>query len=213
VFFNYNRINPGLDNPAVKGHMDNLFGEERAGQLRKDLYELSPLERELSIVNEFSLALQEVGGEYVLPFCFKRADGRRTSHYLMFVSKHVLGYKKMKEIMAACGSDKEQGVPTFQYTPAGPQQQLLFQLARPLDDLEGMLLDEFQGQRLQMKDIFERHHIGKPYLEPHYKKVLNRLESIGRITADPPMGKRPKRQGKPTFGDAVWVSFPAKGEC
>lgn len=132
VFFNYNRINPGLDNPSVKGHMDNLFGEQRAEQLRKELQELPPAERELSIVNEFSLALQDFGGEYVLPFRFKRADGGRTSHYLMFVSKHVLGYKKMKEIMAACGSDKKQGVPTFQYTTAGPQQQLLFQLARPL---------------------------------------------------------------------------------
>jgi len=212
VFFNYNRINPGLDNPAVKSHMDNLFGEERAEQLRKELQKLPPVERELSIVNEFSQALQGVGGEYVLPFCFKRADGGRTSHYLIFVSKHVLGYTKMKEIMASCGSEKEQGVPTFQYTPAGPRQQLLFQLARPLDDLQLMLLDEFAGQELQMKDIFQRHHVGKPYVEQNYKEVLNRLEASNSISAEPPVAKRPKRHGKPTFGDEVWVSFPTKGE-
>lgn len=76
-----------------------------------------------------------------------------------------------------------------------------------------MLLDEFEGQRLRMKDIFERHHVGKPYLEQNYKEVLNRLESNGRIPADPPMDKRRKRHGKPTFGDDVWVSFPAKGDC
>ena len=32
-FFNYNRINMGLGNDAVKEHMDALFGEERAAEL------------------------------------------------------------------------------------------------------------------------------------------------------------------------------------
>jgi len=33
-FFNYNRINMGLANPAVRAHMDVLFGRERADKLR-----------------------------------------------------------------------------------------------------------------------------------------------------------------------------------
>jgi len=33
-FFNYNRINAGINNPGVKKHMDALFGEERADALR-----------------------------------------------------------------------------------------------------------------------------------------------------------------------------------
>ncbi len=33
-FFNYNRINAGLSNEAVKQHMDVLFGQERADKLR-----------------------------------------------------------------------------------------------------------------------------------------------------------------------------------
>jgi len=32
-FFNYNRINAGINNPGVKKHMDALFGEERADAL------------------------------------------------------------------------------------------------------------------------------------------------------------------------------------
>jgi three-Cys-motif partner protein len=36
-FFNYNRINMGLTNPAVQEHMNALFGEKRADQLRTEL--------------------------------------------------------------------------------------------------------------------------------------------------------------------------------
>src|SRR3972149_9009338 len=41
-FFNYSRINMGLSNPIVKAHMDALFGEERAEQLRIRLEPMSP---------------------------------------------------------------------------------------------------------------------------------------------------------------------------
>jgi three-Cys-motif partner protein len=37
IFFNYNRINPGLNNEYVKQHMDALFGEARAERLRERL--------------------------------------------------------------------------------------------------------------------------------------------------------------------------------
>src|SRR5580692_846425 len=45
-FFNYNRINMGLNNEAVKQHMNVLFGEERANELRFRLAGLPPNERE-----------------------------------------------------------------------------------------------------------------------------------------------------------------------
>src|SRR4029077_10279592 len=47
LFFNYIRFNMGLHNPAVKEHMNALFGEERADQLRGELEKMSPDKREL----------------------------------------------------------------------------------------------------------------------------------------------------------------------
>ena len=34
-------------------------------------------------------AIKEMGGQYILPFCFKNSHGNRTSHHLVFVSKDV----------------------------------------------------------------------------------------------------------------------------
>ena len=209
-FFNYNRINMGLSNVSVKEHMDALFGAERAASLRITLNALDPHERELAIVEETAQALKEMGGKYVLPFCFKNERGSRTSHHLIFVSKHFRGYEIMKGIMAGESSRADQGVPSFEYSPADKRYPMLFELSRPLDDLENMLLVKFAGRRLRMSTVYEEHSVGRPYIKRNYKDVLRRLETKDKITADPPAADRRLYRGEVTFSDDVWVTFPAK---
>src|ERR1051326_1939787 len=97
LFFNYNRISTGLQNAAVKDHMDALFGEDFANKLRRDIKGLNPEEREIAIIEGIVEALQQMGGKYVLPFRFKNEAGTRTSHHLILVTKHVKGYEIMKD--------------------------------------------------------------------------------------------------------------------
>ena len=203
-FFNYNRINMGLNNDAVREHMNALFGEERVNDLRPRLDSLTPERRESTIIEELCNTLRALGPKYVLPFRFKDARGSRTSHHLIFVSKGFKGYEIMKEIMAGESSDSEQGVAGFEYSPVDPQmaaqQLLLFNLSRPLDDLGNMLLEEFAGQELTMVRIYETHNVNRPYIKKNYKDTLKRLEEQKKITASP------HRKG--TFGDKVTVTFP-----
>jgi len=211
-FFNYNRINMGLNNESVREHMNVLFGEQRADGLRTKLEGLSPSDREALIVEELSQALKEMGGKYVLPFTFKNADGTRTTHHLIFVSKHHRGYGIMKDIMAKESSEQMQGVPSFEYSPASRDFPLLFDLTTPLSDLEGMLLSEFSGQTLTMQDIYTLHNVGRPYVEANYKSVLRNLEAAKRLTVDPPAESRPKRKGEVTFAGHVKVTFPKRAQ-
>jgi hypothetical protein len=194
----------GLHNSAVEEHMNSLFGKERADSLREQLQPMQPYERELTILEAICQALKEIGGDYPLPFSFKNSRGNRTSHHLIFVSKNVLGYSIMKDIMAKKSSSDEQGVPSFEYNPATLKQPLLFEFFRPLDDLENMLLDEFAGQIIAMVEVYNRHHVGKRYIKKNYKDVLLKLEAEGRITAEP------SKRKKNTFGDNVLVTFPTK---
>lgn len=218
-FFNYNRINMGIPNQIVKEHMDALFGEERANELRAQLLDMNPNERELTIVEAISQALKQKGGRYVLPFCFKTQSGRRSSHHLIFVSKHIKGYEIMKEIMARESSAAAQGVPSFEYNPAAtPRQPLLFELLRPLDDLADMLLRDFAGRRRTMKQIYEQHNVDTPYIKSNYKDILTTLEAEEKIQTNPPADKRIKRKNKVTgekkvtFADKVIVTFPPRSE-
>jgi three-Cys-motif partner protein len=208
-FFNYNRINMGLNNDAVKEHINALFGQVGADQLRKRLktFTLTPQERELTVVEYICEALKEMGGKYVLPFRFRHEMGNRTSHHLIFVSKHPKGYEIMKEIMAKESSEQTQGVPSFEYNPATLQQPLLFELTSPLDQLESMLLDNFSGKTMTMAEIYDQHHLGKPYIKKNYKTALSNLESQGKVTVHSPEDKK-RRKG--TFADDLKVTFPVK---
>jgi three-Cys-motif partner protein len=213
-FFNYNRINAGLHNTAVKKHIDALFGEERAQRLRRELKAepYSPEAREKRIITALQEALCEMGGKYVLPFRFMNDAGTRTSHYLVFVTKHPKGYGIMKGIMAKASTGGQQGVPTFEYNPAPPDEQLNLELTGPLDELGRMLLDKFAGQTLTMIEIYDRHNINTPFIAPNYRDALGNLEEQGKIKVDPPASMRQKRGGKPTFGPTVLVTFPMKAK-
>lgn len=210
-FFNYNRVNMGLTNEAVREHIDALFGAERAAAIRDALEGLKPFEREAFIVEELSRALKGMGGEYVLPFTFKNADGSRTTHHLIFVSKNFKGYEIMKDIMAAESSEQAQGVPSFGYSPASEKFPLLFELIRPLDELEDMLLRDFAGRNLTMLEIYTSHSVGRPYVKANYKKALANLERSSKVSVEPTAARRPERKGEVTFADGVRVQFPFAG--
>lgn len=203
-FFNYNRINAGLGNPTVKEHMDVLFGEARADALRKKLEPLRPAEREVTIVEELAQALKNLGASFVLPFCFRNESGNRTSHHLIFATKHPKGYDIMKDVMSKHSSEYHQGVPSFGYCPASAIHPLLFELNRPLEDLEGMLLSTFAGRTLSVDQIYQAHNVGRPYLRKNYKDVLRAMELNGRAKANPPHTKRPKN----TLADRTMITFP-----
>jgi three-Cys-motif partner protein len=206
-FFNYNRINMGIDNEAVKENMQALFGEEQAITLRNELIGKNSRQRELLIIEELCQSLKAYGSLYVLPFRFKNNRGKRTSHHLIFVSKHFRGYEIMKDIMAHESTSNTQGVPSFEYNPADylPQQSLLFQLSRPLNDLKEDLLDTFRGRKLTMHEIYEDHNVDTPYIKKNYKDVLHELYDEDSIEATSPNGKPPR---KGSFGDEIIVTFP-----
>jgi three-Cys-motif partner protein len=210
LFFNYNRIQVSLTNPRVSEHMDALFGKVRAEKLREQLEKVSVDEKELTIIETITEALHDAGAQYVLPFRFKDAHRNCTSHHIILATKSPLGYQIMKDIMAKESSSDIQGVPSFEYNPATLRQTLLYDYSRPIEDLEEMLLAEFAGKTQTMKEIFERHNVGKRFVSRNYKDALLHLERQGKILTNPSAESRPPRKGIPTFGDNVKVTFPPK---
>ena len=205
-FFNYNRINMDLTNPIVEDDINDLFGKIRADIVRKKLKLIKSEDREFTISEAICEALKEIGIKYVQPFRFKHEKKNRTSHHLIFVSKDKRGYQIIKDIMAKESSYQNQGVPSFEYNPATSRQLSLFESSTPLDDLEQMLIDEFAGQTITMKEIYLQHNVGRSFIDKNYKDALKNLESQGKITTEPPVNERRKN----TFGDSVKVTFPPK---
>ena len=214
LFFSYARINAAIDNEIFEEHISALFGEDRLKDLRARLQGKRPWEREALILETFSQVLRDLGFKYVLPFTFQRKGQDRTSHHLILVTKHPLGYTVMKEIMAGESSEYDQGVPSFAYSRSLGEAEtpLLFSLDRPLELLADDLLEQFEGQSLTMKEVFERHHLGTRYVERNYKTALGRLEVEGKIIASPPAIKQTETQWRKNIRTQCKSSFPAKKE-
>ena len=196
-FFNYNRINMGLNNSVLKSHMAALFGESEVEMLSSSLKTLDPEEREKTILDSICKSLRSLGLRYMLPFRFKDAYGSRTSHFLVLVSKHFKGYEIMKDIMAKHSSYETEGVATFEYSPH--KQLPLFSLTSPIDELGKMLLAEYAGKTLTMQQIYKLHSVDRPFTKSNYKKALLLLESREQIKTTP------HKSG--TFADKVKVTF------
>ncbi|OSQ34436.1 three-Cys-motif partner protein TcmP [Thalassospira sp. MCCC 1A01428] len=206
-FFNYNRINAGIMNPIVNAHIDALFGGERANALRNRLPGLSPELKEAAILEALTEEIHSLGGKYVLPFTFKNDHGTRTSHKLIFVSKHFKGYEIMKDIMATESSTVDEGVPSLTYSPADASMPFLFSLVQPISKLKKTIMKVFAGQTLGLNEIYEQHSVGTPYLKKNYREVLKALETAGEIEVFSIKGKR--RIG--TYPEHVKIRFPKNG--
>lgn len=201
-FFNFNRINAGIHNDKVEDHINGIFGIERSENLRIELQNKSPYRREKLILKYLVDALKESHGKFVQHFCVKHSDRDRTSHYLVFVTKNFLGYEIMREIMAKCSSSSEQGVPSFEYNIKETGD--LFY--HPLNELKAMLIEEFQGRRIQMKEVYLEHSPGFNYIKSNYKAALRQLYAENKIEVTSSQGKPPR---KGTMGDSVIIQFPA----
>ena len=197
-FFNYTRINAGINNDKVDQHMVALFGEANLANLRKRLNQ-SQVRRETVIIEHLTKAMIDAGAKFVQTFRFRNSKGTRTTHHLVFVTKHPTGYEVMKEIMASHSSHSDQGVPSYEYSPALENLRKLFEDA--LDKLEDQLVAEFAGQRLSMIELYHKHNLNKLYIKKNYKEALGNLNAAQRITTD-----RTPRAG--TFSDSIVVMFP-----
>lgn len=207
-FFNYNRINAAITNPAFSDHVNGIFGKDVADKLRSQVGSMSPDEREKILLSTFLKSLKSVNGTYSITFKFLKEDSSKTSHFLILVSKNILAYKLMKEIMAKFSSTVDE-IPTYEFNPRQHSVDTTITLFGDnlgrMADFRQELLDFFKGRTLTVEEIFLEHNVGRPYTLKNYKTALLRLEMDGKITCNP--SKRKKMNGKLTMGNTVSVTF------
>lgn len=211
-FFNYNRINAAINNPKVKDKIDALFGEACANELREKIKEVNPKKRELIILDEFCKSLSKDNERYTLPFRFKDLHKNRTSHYLIFITKHPKGYEVMKDIMCNESSNKIDGVGSFSFIPYDDNCQLEFidRFSKSLEELENMLLKDFKGVKdITVSEIFTYHNLNTPYTKKNYKDALKNLEKKDLIEV---VSKKSRKKYANTMADANKIIFLESGD-
>lgn len=195
-FFNYRRVNAALTNSVLGHHADLFFGPDKAQRLRELVDGLDPETREHVVMDGVQDMVQGLGALVPLTFRVYAGDCERTSHYLVFATKHFKGYEIMREVMAKECVFLGQEVPLFEYNPAPPPepdpQMALWEEPKPdhFAPLREDLLQRFAGRSLTVREVFENHSLGQPYLMRHYQATLREFETRGLVQIDPPAAER-----------------------
>jgi hypothetical protein len=204
-FFNYKRVNAAISNPDFAENMRAMFGKARAQALPTELQRLTPSKRKRRVHEAMEEALREAGVKFVHRFDFvEREDS------LFFLCQKEKGLRTMKAVMAGRSTKDAEGVPTYAYERATPDDQLQGSLFAPpsrLEELRSDLSKKFAGQTLTFDELVRRHHPGTSFVDANYGAVLKQMAASGEIHVISP---RPRRTG--TFGPFARISFPIKND-
>lgn len=213
-FFNYNRINMAMSsNTYFDEHLEGIFGKEHTAVLKQEMLPLSAEHREQVLLNALISTLKNRSGYYVLPFKFYCQKIARTSHFIIFVTKHSAGYKIMKEIMYSNSAKDVDGVANFSFKDGynfGSQPEQLSIFSRPLDELCIALETNNSGKRIPVKQLCDCVMLDTTnnFVSQNVKDALRRLEEKGKVKI---IGRKKKYQnGKVTMPDDATVFFANK---
>ncbi len=177
------RINMDLSNPAVQGNVDHLLGDQDWRQ--QPFMGQKGIARENGFVDYF---ISRLRAKYVLQFRIgydpeDRVKGERTKYYLLHANNHPSAVLLMKEVMWPLGD--EDG--TFDFS--GESQGVLISRTPQTNELRQILLREFAGKKLAFDDIRE-HTWNLPFVEKHYREVIQKLRAEGIVTVTPVSSKK-----------------------
>ena len=211
-FFNYNRINMALSsNPKFDEHLNGIFGVEGTAKLKSDLKYLSPAKREPLVLKRLTEALTQNKANYVLPFKFYGVQQKRTSHFIVFVTKHPTACKIMKQIMYSNSAKDSDGIASFSFEDSNNFNHDLEQmrLFNPrMEELKSKLLCEYFGDTANVKSICDKYEwdFSNYYVGKNIKDALLKLEAEGRIQVLLNR-KRVVRKGLLTMPDDAIIKF------
>lgn len=177
------RINMDLSNPMVQANVDRLFGDT---QWRSQPFmSQKGNTRENSFLEYF---ISRLNAQYVLPFRIgfdpeDKMKGERTKYYLLHASNNSRAVLLMKEVMWPLGD--EDG--TFDFS--AESQGVLISRTPQLDELRGILLRLFEDKELAFDAIREQTW-KLPFIEKHYREVIQKLRADGTVTVTPISSKK-----------------------
>ena len=203
IFFNFNAINRSVDHESFEMTMKEVFGVKHYQIIQERIN--ANEDRQIVILDEMIKALQDSKLQYVLPFSFKFTKMNRISHYILFATKNIKAFTKMKEIMYKEGGHNDNGEGRFEYipvkNPTKKQRSLLDYFAETPEEFKIRLLSKYSGKELTTREIIDKDTALSRYIDKNYKDALYELFIEGKIECN-----RPPRR-KYSMADNIIITF------
>ena len=210
IFFNIDGVRRivGLGDPTSQTLLDLLGSEEKSKELLDRVASCNSAQaREESIIGYYMGVLKnETNAKFITPFRVESEHRRVTSHYLLHVTSHPMGFRIMKEVMWSAGqtADGNDGLELAQASYNAERS--LFDIQT--SDIEESILRVLGSQRSVKAEYFLKDLVEQPenlVSSNKYKEVLLKLEYEGKIQvlhkngSGQLAGKRPKGTLAPAY--------------
>lgn len=206
-FFNYRRVIAALNNPVFDELVGRLFGESRITALKNEISKTQSVqEREAIVLRHLNSALIDAGAKHVMNFSFKVEDSHRSTHHLVFATRHRKGYEAMKTIMARESTAETEDGPSMTFTQR-PSEPTLFD-RDPHEVLAETLLERFQSRTASLDQIYAEFGSETLYTLPYFRQSLLLLEKNGKVKVQPVAASRPAPKGKQSMSGNTIIIFP-----
>lgn len=156
------------------------------------------------ILTEIELILRTKNNYRVIKYGVEFGKMRRVSHFLVFISKHKLGYEKMRHIMIKQGYEDSSGYPILRFSETLKKKQSKAELklgdrSKNLITYSNQLLEDF-GQRVIKVESLLEECVEKEYplANTHIKKLLRYLEVNDKVLIS-----RLDMNGNPRAGERI----------
>lgn len=209
LFFDSSGINRNFGIKKCQKDIIQILGESSLEKISNGIHGRFD-KRENAILAEFRNRCIDKGIRYFLPLQFNFYKSEGISHHLVFLSKHYRGFGIMKDIMAGY-SQTVNGIPKYVYIEGREKYSNDITLdldGGPMSELKKLIISDFGGHKLMVKDIVESYHVkGLLYPKKSIKDALLRLEHEEKLCDCSPNGKR---RNKKTLGDSRIVQIYKK---
>lgn len=182
VFFNYQRINPGLSNPYMEENMRRIF-PSLFDELTSSLQTGSDYTKYRKITSYFRQEItKHVPGIYYTPFKFYSETKSRISHFLMHFTKHPLGFEFIKDIMRKeSGFISNPNLFEFEHNIRTHLQLSCFGEDEFTNHLANQIRSKFTGKIISTQDIYRQDHLSNYAIQNDYKKAFEKLYNQGHL--------------------------------
>jgi len=214
VYFSTSGIRRNIVKKQQWDRLSDLLGSANLDDLSLELKRKAPtLVKDRIILECLKKNVTALQGRqvYFLPFAFEFENMKQQSHWLVFMCKHYLGFKIMKDIMGGKSFRDVADMPLYLYSPVRNRNSDHPQLScsDAMEKLKEQIICEFCGRSIKVDELMKAcHQAGNIYPEKNIKNALILLENEGRIEVSPPAQRRPKdKNGNATLGAKVTITF------
>lgn len=188
-------IRRNINKECEREKLIRLFGEDEYLKLREELVKCKNFkEFDKKIIDSLNIALNKKKNVYSCGLRIDFTDKKLSNYYLMFISKHWLGFKIMKEIMTNYSLHDSDNVPEFVYNErlmGKAIQRPLIRTFTKMEAIKRLIIEKGFKNSLLVQDIYiELHNSKFAYNDSNIRDALIELEDEGKIIVDVPSKKR-----------------------